>query len=106
MVQHADLDPHASPAGSYPLASLHYDTADHRSYWEKIDGIKFRRKLPIQSYDPAPEPSTSLLVEFKQRVNRVTQKRRIVTPLADALAPTSTILPSGAVGRWRGGWSG
>ncbi len=32
LVQHADLDAHAGPAGSYPLASLYYDTADHRFY--------------------------------------------------------------------------
>ncbi len=86
LVQHADLDAHAGPAGSYPLASLYYDTVDHRFYWEKLDGIKFRRKLRIRSYDPSPEPSTPVFVEIKQRVNRVTQKRRIVTALADALA--------------------
>jgi SPX domain protein involved in polyphosphate accumulation len=86
LILHVDVDPHAGPAGSYPLASLYYDTDDHRFYWEKLDGIKFRRKLRIRSYDPAPEPSTLVFAEIKQRVNRVTQKRRIVAPLADALA--------------------
>lgn len=86
LLQHVDLDPHSGPTGSYPLASLYYDTPDHRFYWEKIDGIKFRRKLRVRSYEPAPEPSTGVFVEIKQRVNRVTQKRRVVTQLADALA--------------------
>ncbi len=86
LVHYVDLDPHAGPTGSYPLASLYYDTEDHRFYWEKLDGIKFRRKLRIRSYDPAPEPSTMVFAEIKQRVNRVTQKRRIVAPLAEALA--------------------
>lgn len=86
LAQHVDLDPHAGPTGSYPLASLYYDTEDHRFYWEKLEGIKFRRKLRIRSYDPFPEPSTMVFAEIKQRVNRVTQKRRIVASLADALA--------------------
>ncbi|MCP3977274.1 MAG: polyphosphate polymerase domain-containing protein, partial [bacterium] len=81
-----DRDAHAGPTGSYPLTSLYYDSDDHRFYWEKIDGIKFRRKLRIRSYDPSPDPSTMVFVEIKQRVNRVTQKRRIVARLVDALA--------------------
>ncbi len=94
LVHHVDLDPHAGPTGSYPLASLYYDTDDHRFYWEKIDGIKFRRKLRIRSYHPAPEPATTVFVEIKQRVNRVTQKRRVVTSLAEALALCSSgIIP-------------
>jgi SPX domain protein involved in polyphosphate accumulation len=86
LVEYVDLDPHAGPTGSYPLASLYYDTEDHRFYWEKLDGIRFRRKLRIRSYDPAPGPLTEVFVEIKQRVNRVTQKRRVAVPFADALA--------------------
>lgn len=86
LLRFVDRDAHAGPTGSYPLASLYYDTDDHRFYWEKIDGIKFRRKLRIRSYEPTPDPATKVFVEIKQRVNRVTQKRRIVTSLGDALA--------------------
>jgi SPX domain protein involved in polyphosphate accumulation len=86
LLRFVDRDAHAGPTGSYPLTSLYYDTDDYRFYWEKIDGIKFRRKLRIRSYEPVPEPSTTVFVEIKQRVNRVTQKRRVVTQLVDALA--------------------
>lgn len=86
LLRFVDCDIHSGPTGSYPLTSLYYDTADHRFYWEKIDGIRFRRKLRIRSYEPIPEPATPVFVEIKQRVNRVTQKRRIVTSLGDALA--------------------
>ncbi len=86
LLRFVDRDAHAGPTGSYPLTSLYYDTDDHRFYWEKIDGIRFRRKLRIRSYEPSPELSTTVFVEIKQRVNRVTQKRRIVAPLVDALA--------------------
>ncbi len=81
-----------SPHGGYPVTSLYYDTADLRFYWEKIEGLKFRRKLRMRLYgNPADcTDDTSVQIEIKQRVNRVTQKRRIA-------------LPTG----WRaGGWTG
>lgn len=61
LVQYVDLDPHAGPSGSYPLASLYCNTKDRRFYWEKLDGILFRRKVRIRPYDPAPQPSTRVL---------------------------------------------
>jgi len=72
-----DHDAHGD-LGSYPIWSRYYDTYDLRCYWEKIDGIKFRRKLRIRHYGPPGTLSadTPVWVEIKQRVNRVTQKRR------------------------------
>lgn len=68
------------------VSSLYYDTRDLRCYWEKIDGLRFRRKLRIRVYG-APETITDdspAYVEIKQRVNRVTQKRRIRVAYRDA----------------------
>ncbi len=80
-------DPH-SRDGSYPVWSLYYDTPDRKFYWEKIDGVKFRRKLRIRHYgSPASlDASTTVFVEIKQRINRVTQKRRVALPYDDALS--------------------
>ncbi|NLV78095.1 MAG: polyphosphate polymerase domain-containing protein [Rhodococcus sp.] len=75
-----------SPHGGYPVASLYYDTPDLRFYWEKIEGLKFRRKVRMRLYG-APDECTdesSVHVEIKQRVNRVTQKRRIALPYGEA----------------------
>ena len=79
-----DADAH----GSYAVWSRYYDSRDLRFYWEKIDGIRYRRKLRIRHYgSPAHVgPDTPVWVEIKQRVNRVTQKRRARLPYADALA--------------------
>ena len=58
-----------------------------RFYREKIDGINIRRKLRIRHYESC-EPLTEdsyVFVEIKQRVNRVTQKRRIMLPYRDAM---------------------
>lgn len=80
-------DEHGGSSGSYPLTSLYYDSPDYRCYWEKVDGIKFRRKLRIRVYDTeaALTDATPVYVEIKQRLNRVTQKRRAVLPYGAAL---------------------
>ncbi|MEU0633519.1 polyphosphate polymerase domain-containing protein [Streptomyces sp. NPDC005989] len=71
-----------SPVGGYGVWSLYYDSPQLRFYWEKIEGLKFRRKLRIRHYgdlDGVTDESP-VCVEIKQRVNRVTQKRRITLP--------------------------
>ncbi|MFF1675342.1 polyphosphate polymerase domain-containing protein [Streptomyces sp. NPDC058256] len=80
-----DQDPH-SPVGGYGVWSLYYDTPQLRFYWEKIEGLKFRRKLRIRHYGDLAQVTdeTPVCVEIKQRVNRVTQKRRITLPYATA----------------------
>ena len=82
-----DHDAHGD-LGSYPLWSRYYDTYDLRCYWEKIDGIKFRRKLRIRHYGPPHTLSadTPVWVEIKQRLNRVTQKRRARLRYSQAVA--------------------
>ncbi len=79
-------DEHSHHEGRYNLASLYYDSADLRCYWEKVDGLKFRRKLRIRCYETgeALTDDTPVFVEIKQRVDRVTQKRRAILPYADA----------------------
>lgn len=76
-----DRDLH-SPVGGYGVWSLYYDTPQLRFYWEKIEGLKFRRKLRIRHYGGPDEvtDASPVCVEIKQRVNRVTQKRRITLP--------------------------
>ncbi|PQD97906.1 VTC domain-containing protein [Mycolicibacterium parafortuitum] len=82
---HMDSDPY-SPRGGYPVTSLYYDTPDLRFYWEKIEGLRFRRKLRMRLYGTPSEctDDTSVQVEIKQRVNRVTQKRRLAMPYGAA----------------------
>lgn len=80
-----EADPY-SPLGGYPVTSVYYDTADLRFYWEKIEGLRFRRKLRMRLYgQPAScVEETPVHVEIKQRVNRVTQKRRLSLPYEQA----------------------
>lgn len=80
-------DEHSNNDGRYALASLYFDSPDLRCYWEKEYGLRFRRKLRIRRYETG-EPlteDTPVFVEIKQRVDRVTQKRRAVLTYGDAL---------------------
>jgi hypothetical protein len=92
-------DEHGDNLGSYTLASLYFDSPDYRCFWEKMDGIKFRRKLRIRHYETAAQltngcsesggcsvsTETPVFVEIKQRIDRVTQKRRALLPYGEAL---------------------
>ncbi|MFE1321114.1 polyphosphate polymerase domain-containing protein [Kitasatospora phosalacinea] len=75
-----------SPVGGYGVWSLYYDSPQLRFYWEKIEGLKFRRKLRVRHYGDLDQvtDASPVCVEIKQRVNRVTQKRRITLPYAVA----------------------
>lgn len=80
-------DEHGGNKGKYGLTSLYYDSPELRCYWEKEFGLRFRRKLRIRKYEINSEmtEATPVFVEIKQRVDRVTQKRRVVLPYSDAL---------------------
>ena len=80
-----DDDAHSTDGG-YPITSIYYDTPQLTFYWEKIEGLRFRRKLRLRHYGTADlDPDSAVFVEIKQRVNRVTQKRRVSLPYRDAL---------------------
>jgi len=80
-------DEHGQDNGRYALTSLYYDSPDLRCYWEKEYGLRFRRKLRMRRYETG-EPlteETPIFLEIKQRIDRVTQKRRAVLSYGDAL---------------------
>ena len=80
-------DEHGNNNGHYKLTSLYYDSPDFRCYWEKVDGLRVRRKLRVRWYETNESLSddTRVFVEIKQRVDRITQKRRAVLPYYDAI---------------------
>ncbi len=80
-------DEHGNDNGRYALTSLYYDSPDLRCYREKEYGIRFRRKLRLRRYenDETLTEETPIFVEIKQRVDRVTQKRRAKLLYGEAL---------------------
>lgn len=95
---HADA--HAGPDGRYSISSLYYDSPGMLSFWEKLDGVIWRRKLRLRVYHAAPEIGH---LEIKQRIDKTVQKRRTRMPLVDAeawlesLAGTTTVSQSDPV---------
>jgi len=78
LLQYVKVDPYGNE-WKYRLESLYYDTKDYKHYWEKIEWLKYRRKIRIRRYvtdDPFDDESY-VYIEIKQRIDRVTQKRRV-----------------------------
>lgn len=74
-------DPHSAEWG-YSIASVYWDTADLAFFWEKIEGVPFRRKLRFRRYGATPD----VFIEVKQRADRTVQKRRLQWPLDRVVA--------------------
>ena len=77
-------DRHSGDEGLYRIASLYYDSPDLACYRNKIDGIKYRRKLRLRVYEDSDMRYG--FVEIKQRINRTVQKRRLALPMDEAKA--------------------
>lgn len=65
----------------YVVHSLYYDTEDLDFYYEKMDGLKVRKKLRIRTYNE-PERETFGFLEIKRRYVNNVFKERIRLPLS------------------------
>jgi hypothetical protein len=74
-------DINADASGIYKISSLYYDSPGLLSFWEKIDGVKWRRKLRLRVYHATPSMA---YLEIKQRIDKTVQKRRARMPLDEA----------------------
>jgi hypothetical protein len=80
---YVERDPHAGDQGLYRISSLYFDSPDLTCFWEKIEGIKYRRKLRLRTYGESGD--SHAFVEIKQRIDRTVQKRRVRCPLEPAI---------------------
>ena len=62
----------------YPVYSVYWDSDDWTLFWEKIEGLKDRRKLRIRRYADGKHG----FIEIKHRTDRTLQKRRTKIPLS------------------------
>lgn len=77
----AEIEPYVEPDrhsgdGGYRVYSVYWDSPDLRYFWEKVEGLKDRRKVRFRSYEAGGE----IFVEIKQRTDRTIQKRRVRWP--------------------------
>jgi len=87
LAHYTSPDTNGDDSGQYIVTSLYYDTADYQSYWDKINGHKYRRKVRTRVYNTqVVTPFTPCYVEIKQRVSQSVQKRRLILPYFEAAA--------------------
>ncbi|MFQ5690917.1 MAG: VTC domain-containing protein [Gemmatimonadota bacterium] len=75
-------DPNATGPWGYPVFSAYWDSDAFALFWEKIEGLKYRRKLRFRRYGDEP----FVFIEIKQRTDRTLQKRRARWPLTRTVA--------------------
>lgn len=83
---HLRADANADDSAYYPIVSLYYDNADRDCYWEKVQGLKSRRKFRVRVYgslDGKLPPTVFIEVKHKYMGRGV--KRRVNMPLEEAL---------------------
>lgn len=77
-------DKHSGARG-YRVVNLYYDSPGLDFYWDKLDGIRNRRKLRLRIYPGDDIEAVSQgMVEIKQRINRAVKKRRLKLALDEA----------------------
>ncbi len=80
----------------YRVTSLYYDSGDYKAYWDKLEGLRFRRKVRVRVYNAAAvSPETLCFVEIKQHLNKTISKKRVTLPYAaaDALCSSGQSVP-------------
>ena len=80
-------DPHSNGDGGYPIYSLYCDSPGLALFWEKIEGIKYRRKVRFRRYGKSPD----VFIEIKQRMDRTVQKRRVRWPGDQVVRPFALV---------------
>ena len=86
LMPHLRADANAGDNAFYPIISLYYDNADRDCYWEKVRGLKSRRKMRVRVYGSldGQVPPTSF-IEIKHKCDGRVVKRRAQMPLEAAL---------------------
>lgn len=75
---YVEPDPHSDPERGYGIYSVYWDSPDWALFWEKVEGLKDRRKLRLRRYVGSPDA----YVEVKARADRTLAKRRLRWPAA------------------------
>ena len=80
-----ETDPFADAGGKneYTVRSIYFDTPNYDFYFEKIDGIKNRKKLRIRGYDK-PEDDNPVFLEIKRKYDIPIVKYRAPVNFVDA----------------------
>jgi len=83
------LDPNANEHGYYMVRSLYFDTLSGRAFFDKLDGVEFRRKYRIRYYNSNTD---FIRLESKLKIHDLSQKtqERLDLALAKRLMDRDT----------------
>lgn len=78
-------DPYAQlqPNHRYFINSLYFDSAGLDCYYQKIFGMRTRKKVRVRTYDRIPRPDTTVFLEIKKKYDAVVIKDRIAVPFRE-----------------------
>ncbi|HPR62777.1 MAG TPA: polyphosphate polymerase domain-containing protein [Thermoanaerobaculia bacterium] len=81
LAPHVEADPYSAvrPDGMYTVRSIYFDSPGRLFYWQKIDGLRVRKKIRLRTYNH-PGEIVPLIMEIKHRVNQRIIKERILLP--------------------------
>ncbi len=68
--------------GMTSIASLYYDTPNHRLIRESLDGNNFKEKIRLRSYG-LNNPGKPVYLELKRKADGIVYKRRVETSVND-----------------------
>ncbi|MFH1009289.1 MAG: polyphosphate polymerase domain-containing protein [Candidatus Latescibacterota bacterium] len=79
-----ELDPYAvgRPGNQYTVRSIYFDTRRFDSYYNKLDGLKIRKRLRLRTYNEFRE-DTAAFLEIKRRYGNIVVKERAMLPLPE-----------------------
>ena len=69
-------DPHGHD-GVYRVTSQYYDSPDLRAFWEKLDGVRSRRKFRLRTYGTSGAELEPTFFEIKHRLDQTVFKERV-----------------------------
>ena len=69
--------------GLTSIASLYYDTPDHRLIRASLEKPAYKEKIRLRSYGPATD-RTPVFLELKRKADGIVYKRRIATTVPEA----------------------
>ena len=77
ILPHMELDPYSAimDEHEYTIRSIYFDSQFFDFYYEKVDGVKIRKKLRIRTYNNVSEDSY-VFFEIKRRYNNRVVKER------------------------------
>jgi len=87
MLSHMEYDPFCEKRKdkNYTVRSIYYDTSNLKFYYEKIDGIKHRKKLRVRVYnEPESFDNVPAFLEIKRKANDTIFKERASVPILEA----------------------